>query len=112
MISLEEIQAKEGIPLADLEKQLDQFLDPSSIRQKDVDKAKKRLVSDLEYLNDNPETAANLIGRFYVLGLTIKDLNNWASNIEKVTLEEVQKAYADMLASSSVTTYLMPQEAL
>ncbi len=106
------LTAKEGIPLADLEKQLDQFLDPSSIRQKDVDKAKKRLVSDLEYLNDNPETAANLIGRFYVLGLTIKDLNNWASNIEKVTLEEVQKAYADMLASSSVTTYLMPQEAL
>ena len=76
-----------------------------------MDKAKKRLVADIEYLDDNPEGAANLVGRFYALGLTVEDLKNWTANIEKVTLADVKKAYADMLSATSVTTYLMPKDA-
>ena len=105
------ITAKENVSLTDLEKELDHFMNPQSVTQADLDKAKKRLVADLEYLDDNPETAANLVGRFYVLGLTIEDLKNWKTNIEKVTLNDVKKAYEDMLASASVTTYLMPEDA-
>lgn len=105
------ITAAEDKSLADLEKELDRFANPDSISQKDLDKAKKRLVADLEYLNDDPEGAANLVGRFYALGLTIEDLKNWKSNIESVTLADVKKAYADMLSAASVTTYLMPKDA-
>ena len=86
-------------------------MDPDSITQKELDKAKKRLVADIEYLDDNPEGAANLVGRFYALGLTVEDLKNWTANIEKVTLADVKKAYADMLSATSVTTYLMPKDA-
>ncbi|MBO4520856.1 MAG: insulinase family protein [Alphaproteobacteria bacterium] len=103
------LTARENKSLSELEKELDLFLSPQSVTQKDVDKAKKRLVADLEYLNDNPETAANLIGRFYALGMTIEDLKNWPSNIEKVSLADVQNAYKDMLTAPSVTTYLMPE---
>lgn len=98
---------KEDLP--ELEKQLDGFLNPSSITQQDVDKAKKRLVSDLEYLNDDPGSAADIVGRFYVLGLSVEDLRNWKENIGKVTLADVRKAYAGMIAAPSVTTYLMPE---
>ncbi len=105
------ITAAENESLTNLEKELDRFTDPASLTQKDLDKAKKRLVADLEYLDDNPESAANLVGRFYALGLTIEDLKNWKSNIENVTLADVKKAYADMLSAASVTTYLMPKDA-
>lgn len=105
------ITARENESLNDLEKELDRFMDPDSITQKELDKAKKRLVADIEYLDDNPEGAANLVGRFYALGLTVEDLKNWTANIEKVTLADVKKAYADMLSATSVTTYLMPKDA-
>ena len=105
------LTAREKESLSDLEKELDRFLAPQSVTQKDVDKAKKRLVADLEYLNDNPETAANLIGRFYALGLTIEDLKTWRENIEKITLTDVQNAYKNLLTASYVTTYLMPENA-
>ena len=105
------LTARDGESLSGLERELDRFADPASVTQKDLDKAKKRLVADLEYLNDNPETAANLVGLFYVLGLSVEDLKNWTANIEKVTLADVREAYGDMLASASVTTYLMPREA-
>lgn len=85
------ITARENESLNDLEKELDRFMDPDSITQKELDKAKKRLVADIEYLDDNPEGAANLVGRFYALGLTVEDLKNWTANIEKVTLADVKK---------------------
>lgn len=105
------LTAQNGETLNDLEKELDRFLSPQAVTQKDVNKAKKRLVADLEYLNDNPESAANLIGSFYALGMTIEDLKNWEKNIENVSLADVQKAYADMLTAPYVTTYLMPENA-
>ena len=94
-----------------LEKELDAFLSSRSFSQKDVDNAKKRLVADLEYLNDDPEKAAHLVGLFYSLGLTVDDLKSWKENIENVSLADVQKAYADMSTASYVTTYLMPEDA-
>ncbi len=105
------ITAREGKSLKKLEKELDAFLSSRSISQKDVDNAKKRLVADLEYLNDNPEKAAHLVGLFYSLGLTVDDLKSWEANIENVSLTDVQKAYADMAAAPYVTTYLMPEGA-
>lgn len=105
------LTARPGKDLNGLERELDHFLDPSSVTQKEVDKAKKRMVADLEYLNDNPESAANLIGHFYVLGMNAEDLKNWETNIGDVTLADVQKAYADMLTSPYVTTFLMPENA-
>lgn len=104
--------ARENKNLTELERELDRFLSPQSVTQKDVDNAKKRLVADLEYLNDAPESAANLAGRFYALGLTIEDLKNWKQSIEAVSLSDVRKAYADMLTAPFVTTYLMPQDDL
>ena len=105
------LTAMDDQSLPDLEKDLDRFLARRTITAHDVDNAKKRLVSGLEYLNDNPETAANLIGRFYVLGLTVEDLKNWRENIQKVSLRDVKNAYAEMIKSASVTTYLMPEDA-
>lgn len=105
------VTARENVALNDLENDLNRFMKSEKISQKEVDKAKKRLVADLEYLDDNPENAANLVGRFYALGLTVDDLKNRKANIEKVTLADVKKAYADMLSSASVTTYLMPKDA-
>ena len=105
------ITAQENESLNDLEKELDRFMDPDTVTQKDLDKAKKRLIADIEYLNDNPETAANIVGSFYALGLSIEDLKNWTANIEKVTLDDVKKAYADLLKAPSVTTYMMPENA-
>ena len=105
------LTAAENESLTGLEEELNRFLSPESVTKTDVDKAKKRIVADLEYLNDDPEKAANLAGLFYVLGLTVEDLKNWKSNVGKVSAEDVRKAYADMLASPSVTTYLMPEDA-
>ena len=105
------LTARPGKDLNDLEKELDSFFDPASVTQKEVDKAKKRMVADLDYLNDNPESAANLIGLFYVLGMNVEDLKNWKANIGAVTLSDVQKAYADMLKAPYVTTFLMPENA-
>ena len=105
------LTAREGEDLNGAEKELDRFLSSVSFTQKDADNAKKRLVADLEYMNDNPESAANLVGSFYVLGMTVDDLKNWKKNIENVSLEDIRKAHEDMRTAAYVTTYLMPEDA-
>lgn len=92
------------------EKGIDAFLSSFAVKEKETEKAKARLVAGLEYVNDNPETAANLVGRVRVTGFPLERLQQWKEDISAVTREEVAEALKTMLTSApSATTVLMPE---
>lgn len=103
--------AANGVPLKNLEQDLNKFLKKLKITDKDVEKAKTRLIAGMEFVNDNPQTAANLIGRIRVLGISLDDIQSWPEAIQVVSSEDVRKALNELLSSqSNITTYLMPEE--
>ena len=97
--------------LEKLENELNEFLSSYAVTEKEIQKAKKRLSVGLEYANDNPETAANFIGRLRMTGLSADSLKTWKADIEAVTKEDVENALNDMLhASACAVTVLMPED--
>ena len=72
----------------------------------ELEKVKRKMTADLVYLNDNPEDAAYLVGSMLANGFSLTDVEN----IQKVTLEGVQKAYHHLLQASSVYGVLLPEK--
>lgn len=99
--------AADGTNLSDIEAVFDKGF---SIRRKDVERAKKRLVSGMEFLTDDPQTAANILGRVAVLGLDASVLDQWPEKIAAVSVEDVRAAWKKLAASPSVTTFLTPEK--
>lgn len=75
-----------------------------------VEQVKRKIAANMVYLNDNPQTAANWIGYMLSMGFELDDVQNYEDRINAVTLEEVLRAYDNLLQSSDMTAVLLPSE--
>ena len=83
-----------------------------SLTQERLEKEKQKTLSGLVYIDDNPEDSAYIIGELASLGLSLNQIENYADNIEAVTLEDIKTALMNMLKSSKkVIAVLAPKEA-
>ena len=71
---------------------------------------KRKIAANMVYLNDNPQTAANWIGYMLSMGFELDDVQNYEEHINAVTLENVQKAFDELLKASDMTAVLLPLE--
>jgi zinc protease len=83
----------------------------SSFGEKQLEEEKKKILSSLVYMQDDPESAASVMGRFYTLGFPINKIEAYAEYVKGVGLEDVKKAVSDMLTSSTnISAFLLPEE--
>ena len=73
-----------------------------------LEQIKRKIVADLVYTNDNPETAAYWIGYMLSVGFDLDDVQNYAEGIKAVTKEKVEKAFAELQKASKITGVLLP----
>lgn len=73
----------------------------------ELEKQKKKVLSSLIYLKDNPQDAAYIVGNFAALGLDINEIINYDEKIAKISLGDVQKAFADMISNNTVITAVL-----
>lgn len=88
---------------------LKQALD--DLTQEDIQKEKKKMLSWFVYVKDNPEDAASLLGSMATLGLTLDEIEQYKSNIENVTFDDVKDAVSTMIKKAkNVTAVSTPKE--
>lgn len=66
------------------------------LTEKKLAKTKQKMLADLVYLKDNPASLAQTAGFMAATGAKLDDLQNYAVNIEKVTLAQVRQAAEDL----------------
>lgn len=75
----------------------------------DLEQTKKKILSTLVYVQDNPEDEAYILGYLATLGLSLSEIQNYPKNIENVSLEELQTAVQDIFKNAKqVTSVLTP----
>ena len=81
----------------------------NTITEQNIEDEKKKILSSLVYLKDDPEDAASIVGSFASLGFSIDDIENHADNIRHITLEDVQQAALKLKAQfTNITGFLVP----
>ncbi len=66
------------------------------INEDKIDKVKQKILSELVYLMDNPASLAQLAGYMSAVGIDIDELNVYADNIKKITVEDVKIAFDNL----------------
>ena len=74
-----------------------------------LEKTKRKMLSNLVYVNDNPEDAAYWVGYALSVGISLSELQQYEDNIQQVTTDDVKQAYAELIQSSFVDGILLPQ---
>jgi len=80
----------------------------------ELERAKKAFIADFIYESDSQSALARRYGEGLVLGLTIKQINDWPVAIAKVTAEDIKRVagqYLDIRSSVTGTLYPVPAEA-
>jgi zinc protease len=80
----------------------------------ELERAKKAFIADFIYESDSQSALARRYGEGLVLGLTIKQINDWPVAIAKVTAEDIRRVagqYLDIRGSVTGTLYPVPAEA-
>ncbi len=73
---------------------------------------KKKLLADMIYLKDNPETLAQITGRVAAVGGSLEYIDLYADKINGVTLDEVKQVAEELWQKApQVTGVLYPEEA-
>lgn len=75
-----------------------------------LEQIKRKMLADLVFTNDNPETAAYWIGYMLSLGFSLDEVQNYADRINNVTLEGVKNAFAAVEKASKVVGILLPSD--
>jgi zinc protease len=79
----------------------------------ELERAKKAFIADFIYESDSQSALARRYGEGLVLGLTIKQINDWPVAIAKVTAEDIKRVagqYLDIRGSVTGTLYPVPAE--
>lgn len=101
-----------GVPVEDLREALDEALADAvedGFSDAEVADAIRRLRADVVFLRDNPERAANTVGRMLVTGSTVEDIEAWPDRIAAVTPEQVAAVARLVLRDAArVTGILIP----
>lgn len=83
----------------------------NSFDENQLEEEKKKVLSSLVYMHDDPESAAFVMGNFYALGFSIAKIEAYAEYIKGISLEDVKKAISTMLNSSTnISAFLLPYE--
>ncbi len=101
--NLETIETKMDAVIADLLE--------TGVTEEELARAKSNMMADIIYARDNQRTMAQAFGAALTTGLTIEDVMTYPDEVEKVTVEDVNKA-AQMIFKSHayVTAYLLPEQ--
>lgn len=83
-----------GVPDAAFEKAVENAWDYAikNLTEDKLAKVKQKMLADLVYLKDNPASLAQIAGFITATGGKLDDLQNYADNIEKVSLDDVKQA--------------------
>lgn len=81
------------------------------LTDKDVEKAKKRLTAGMEYINDSPETQANIVGMTRVLGLDLNEILLYREKIAAVSARDVIGALRYLKSAPQISGVLLPEAA-
>ena len=82
-----------------------------SFTQEKLEEEKKKVLSSLVYLQDDPEDAAYIAGQFVALGFGIDEIENYKQYITDVELKDVVDAVNNMLKkSANISAFLQPME--
>ncbi len=73
-----------------------------------LERVKQKMLADLIYANDNPSDAAYWVGYMLANGYSLAEVQNYAENIRKVSLEDVRAAYKNLGQISRVEGLLLP----
>lgn len=73
-------------------------------------KTKRKMLADLVFVNDNPETGAEWAGLMLAAGYTLDEVQNYEQKLNAVTLQGVKKAYEMLKSAPCVRGVLLPQE--
>jgi zinc protease len=79
----------------------------------ELERAKKAFIADFIYESDSQSALARRYGEGLVLGLTIKQINDWPVAIAKVTAEDIKRVagqHLDIRSSVTGTLYPVPAE--
>ncbi|MBP5352502.1 MAG: insulinase family protein [Alphaproteobacteria bacterium] len=73
-------------------------------------KTKRKMLSGLVYVNDNPEDAAYWAGYALSVGMSLDELQQYEDKINQVTVQDVQSAFALLKQAARVDGILLPQQ--
>ncbi len=83
----------------------------SSFGEKQLEEEKKKILSSLVYMQDDPESMALIMGRFYALGFPISKIESYAEYVKGVSLEDINRAVRYMVRlSTNIRAFLLPTE--
>jgi len=103
-----------GVALDDLERAMDQAIADfmaTGITDKELARAKTRLIADAFYAQDSQSAMARMYGSALATGASIEDVTHWPEAIDAVTAEDVMNAARWLDARTSVTGFLIKDEA-
>lgn len=80
------------------------------VPEADLSRAKKRLVAEAIYAQDNQATLARWYGASLATGLELEDVSAWPERIDAVTMDDVKKAALWLDKRRSVTGFLLPAQ--
>lgn len=81
-----------------------------SLSEKKLAQIKRKMLADLVFVNDNPQTAAEWIGAMLTVGFTLDEVQKYENNIKAVTLQDVKEAYTKLKKSPRVCGVLYPED--
>lgn len=75
-----------------------------------VEKAKKRMVADIDYIKDDSFGSADIFAYIIGCGFEIKDVEEWKERVEVVTAEDVNAAARAVFSQKDfLTAHLLPE---
>ena len=105
------LQTRTGIPLSKTEEAMREELEKvlkNGVTEKDVELAKERILSQVEYYYENFDGIAYFIGTNLAAGHTIDDLESYVDRVKAVTVKDVNEAIRKIFAEKGQATLQPP----
>ena len=103
----------EGVALETLEARIDALVAQvarDGVSERDLERARTRLVADAIYAQDNQTSMARWYGAALAIGASVAEISGWPDRVEKVTMDDVKAAARLLDKRRSVTGFLLRAE--
>ncbi|MEP0519918.1 MAG: pitrilysin family protein [Hyphomicrobiales bacterium] len=105
---------KDGIELNELIEKVQSVVDTikvDGVTDKELNKARNRMIADTVYAQDNQASLARIIGVGLTTGQTLEEIQSWPEQLQQLTTEDIRAAAQTYLhADKSMTGYLLSPE--
>ncbi len=86
-------------------------LQEKGVTQEQVEKAKIRIVADIDYIRDDSFGSADIFANALGSGYEIANVEDWKDNISQVTVDDVNAAARSVLSQEDyLTAFLLPEK--